>query len=125
MPTLDFANELMPTNSIDIPEIGNFCLEAINDDDILYYYLMVKAELGTASIMWYGPVAPDIDLLPSVYTARFERYPVNDTKLIGWVKKWLNEKEKGITSANIIDQKQFMENFRDLKSYMEANNGEY
>ena len=38
----DFANELKATNFIDIDNIGNFALEAVNEDDGFYYYLLVK-----------------------------------------------------------------------------------
>ena len=51
MPVFDFANERQPTNSIDIPDIGNFFLETIDEDNMFYYYLMVKTGLGTSSIL--------------------------------------------------------------------------
>lgn len=118
MATFDFANELRPTNSIEIPEIGNFCLEAINEDDGLYYYLLVKTSLGTSSIMHYGPVVPDVNLIPSGYSTNFERQKFNDKKINLWISKWLNDKNKKITAAYIIDETKIFDNFRDLSSYM-------
>lgn len=120
MTTFDFANTWTATNSIDIPEIGNFYLEAIDEKNGLYYYLMIKTSLGTASVMWFGPVVPDVELLPSGYTAKFERMPFNDKKVKNWINKWLNEREKQITAAYVIDEDKFMSSFRNLDVYMKS-----
>ena len=118
MATFDFANEWTPTNSVEIPDMGNFYLEAIDEENTEYYYLMVKTTLGTASIMWYGPLVPDVTLLPSGYEAKFERMPFNQEKIKGWISKWLNDRTKKITAAYIIDDQKFYQNFRDLQEYM-------
>lgn len=118
MATFDFANAWTPTNSIEIPEIGNFFLEGVDEENGLYYYLMVKTTLGTTSIMSYGPIVPDVALLPTTYQARFERIAFTEKKIKLWINKWLNDKEKNITAAYIIDQDKFVYNFRDLEGYM-------
>ena len=120
MSTFEFANEWVPTNSIDIPEIGNFYLEAIDEENLMYYYLMIKSSLGTASVMSYGPVVPDVQLLPDKYQVSFERLSFNDKKIAGLISEWLNDKSKGITAAYIIDQNKFFDNYRDLKEYMNS-----
>ena len=120
MASFDFANAWTPTNSIDIPEIGNFYLEGIDEENGLYYYLMIKTSLGTASIMWFGPIVPDVELLPSGYESKFERMSFNDKKVQNWISKWLNDKEKQITAAYVIDEDKFMKNFRNLEIYMKS-----
>ena len=82
MSTFEFANEWVPTNSIDIPEIGNFYLEAIDEENLMYYYLMIKSSLGTASVMSYGPVVPDVQLLPDKYQVSFERLSFKEKKYV-------------------------------------------
>ena len=120
MQTFDFANERKATNSIDIDNIGDFCLEAINEDDNYYFYLMVKTTLGVASVACYGPIVPDVELLPSGYTARFERFDFNDKKMSLWISKWLNDRSKNITAAYIVEEKDFKNNYRDLKDYIDS-----
>ena len=104
MPIFDFANEWKPTNSIDIPDIGNFFLETIDEENMFYYYLMVKTCLGTSSILSYGPIVPDVELLPDKYSICFERIQFNDKKVMSWITKWLNDKNKKITAAYIVDE---------------------
>lgn len=115
----DFANELKATNFIDIDNIGNFALEAINEDDGFYYYLLTKTTLGTSTIIHYGPVIPDINRLPDNYSINFERVKFNDKKIVMWINKWLNDKFRHITSAYIIDENQFKDNYKDVKEYIE------
>ena len=119
MPIFDFAQELKATNSIDIDNIGNFYLEAINEDDGFCYYLSVKTTLGTSSILYYGPVVPDLDILPDNYSVIFQRLPFNDKKMFFWVNKWLNDHSRKITTATLIDENEFFTEYKDLKSYME------
>lgn len=120
MATIEFANEWKATNSIDIDELGNFYLEAINEDEGFYYYLMVKSTLGTSSIMWYGPIVPDVQLLPPGYSTHLERMQFNDKKMNLWLNKWINDRMKGITAAYLTDQKTFKESYRDLLTYMDS-----
>ena len=120
MPVFYFANEWQPTNSIDIPDIGNFFLETIDEDNMFYYYLMVKTCLGTSSILSYGPIVPDVELLPDKYSICFERIQFNDKKVMTWITKWLNDRNKNITAAYIIDEDKFFNNYRDLKHYMKS-----
>lgn len=115
----DFANELKATNFIDIDNIGNFALEAINEDDGFYYYLLVKTSLGTATVTHYGPIVPDINRLPDNYSVNFERLKFNDKKMMMWINKWLNDKNRHITAAYIIEENQFKENYKDIKEYIE------
>lgn len=119
MQTFDFANEWKATNSIDIDDIGNFSLEAINENDGFYYYLMVKTTLGTASIVSYGPIIPDVKLLPSGYNVNFERLNFNDKKMMMWINKWLNDRNKKITAAYIISDDDFKSNYVDIKEYID------
>lgn len=124
MATFEFANEWRPTNSIDIPELGNFFLEAINEEETYYYYLSVRSSLGTSTIVWYGPVVPDVERLPAGYQIEFERFPFGDKKMIAWITKWLNDKVKKITGAYLIDQNKFKENYRDVMKYVTEYNDE-
>lgn len=119
MPEFEFANEWKPTNSIDIDNIGNFCLEAIDEEDGFYYYLMVKTTLGTSTIISYGPVVPDVELLPDNYNINFQRLQFNDKKMNIWISKWLNDRMKKITGAYIIEEKIFKDNFKDILGYIE------
>lgn len=118
MTTIEFANEFVPQNLIDIAELGNFALEGINEKDGLYYYLLVKTSLGTSSIFSFGPVVPDVELLPENYSFTYQRTPFKDTKMKMIVTKWLNDFKRKISVANIISEDEFVNNIRDIKLYI-------
>ena len=114
MLNIEFNNQYVPQNFIEIESVGNVCLEAINEDDGLYYYLLIKTSLGTTSIFEYGPVIPDIDKLFDNYNISFIRQPFNEKKLNLFLKKWLNDKNKEITAAYVIDENKFLDNYKDI-----------
>lgn len=110
----EFDNQYVPQNFIEIENIGNVCIEAINETDGLFYYLLIKTSLGTTSIFEYGPVIPDIDKLFDNYNVSFNREQYNEKKLKIFISKWLNDRMKKITTANIIEEKTFLDNYKDI-----------
>lgn len=114
MPNIKFDNQYVPQNEIDIENVGNVCIEAINENDGLFYYLLIKTSLGTSSIFEYGPIVPNIDKLYDIYSVSFTRQPYNDKKLLLFISKWLNDRMKKITSAAIIDENTFLDNYKDI-----------
>ena len=114
MPNIKFDNQYIPQNEIDIESVGNVCIEAANENDGLFYYLLIKTSLGTSSIFEYGPVVPDIDKLYYIYNISFMRQPYNEKKLLLFIFKWLNDKTKKITYANVIDENKFLDNYKDI-----------
>ena len=111
---VEFDNQYVPQNFIEIENIGNVCIEAINETDGLFYYLLIKTSLGTTSIFEYGPVIPYIDKLFDNYSVSFNREQYNEKKLKIFISKWLNDRMKKITAANIIEEKSFLDNYRDI-----------
>lgn len=120
MPLIEFANKYVPQNTIDIPELGNFALEAINEDDGFYYYLLIKTKLGTSSVVSFGPIIPDIKLLPDNYVASYQKIQFKDVKMKIFVDKWLNDTKKKITTASVITEDELLNNYRDIKTYIES-----
>ena len=57
---VQFNNQYVPQNTLEIESVGNVCIEGIDMDDGLYYYLLIKTLMGTSSIFQYGPVVPDM-----------------------------------------------------------------
>lgn len=116
---IKFANEWMPTSSIDIPDLGQFYLEAIDGKNQLYYYLMVKTTMGTCSIMSYGPIVPDVKLLPNGYSSWFQRREFSQKQLTTLIDRWLNDKYKNIAEAKLITEDEFYKNYVDVGNYMQ------
>lgn len=92
----------MPQNLIDIDQIGEFGIEASNDDGY-HYYMVIKTVLGTSVIATCGPIFLDSDLLPSGFSTTLTKMPYKEDKLAKTINLFLNDKYKKITSASVID----------------------
>ena len=110
----EFDNQFVPQNVISIDRIDNFCLEAINETNLFYYYLMIKTEMGMSEIFTYGPIVPDIPEPLDFYSYSYQKIKYNDKKICSFIDKWLNDRMKGITTASIINVRTFLENTIDL-----------
>ena len=118
MALFEFNNQLMPQSLIDIENIGDFAIEA-NNDEGAFWYLVIRTSLGTTTIASCGPVVPDIELLPDGYTCYLTRMDYKEEKLIKSINMWLNDRGKKLVQAKVIDINEAIDQFRDLGEYLE------
>ena len=110
--------------SIDVEGIGNCAIEAHTDLGE-FYYLLIRTNLGTSTIVTYGPIVPDIDLLPKVVNCRFERIEFKDTKLVTIINKFLTNPYYKIRSAIELDYEEAVKNCRDIIDYVKNKEDNY
>lgn len=113
----EFNHQLMPQNVLEVAEVGEFAIEAWNDQGY-YWYLVVRTIMGTSIISICGPVFPDIKLLPSGFNMSLEKIPYKEEKLARTINMFLNDHRKGITEARVIDVLDGIGQFRELKDYL-------
>lgn len=113
----EFNHQLMPQNVLEVAEVGEFAVEAWNDQGY-YWYLVVRTIMGTSIISVCGPVFPDIKLLPSGFNMSLEKIPYKEEKLARTINMFLNDHRKGITEARVIDVLDGISQFRELKEYL-------
>lgn len=117
MATFEFNQQLMPQSLVDIDEIGQFALEASNDEGY-FWYLIIRTSLGTATIACCGPVVPDVKLLPSGYSCYLSRMEYKEQKIEKFINTWLNDRSKALTQARIIEVDDAIDQFVDLGNYL-------
>lgn len=115
--TLEFDQQLQYQNYVDVEEIGQFALEASNDEG-MYWYIVVRTIMGTTTIATCGPVVPDIDILPNGFSTTLTKMPYKEDKLGKTIGFWLNDKSKKLTTARVLDIEEAINQFRDLKDYL-------
>lgn len=120
---VQFNNQYVPQNTLEIESVGNVCIEGIDMDDGLYYYLLIKTSMGTSSIFQYGPVVPDMKKSYNYYNVSYSKEQFNEKKLGTFISKWLNDKFRKISSARVIDEGSFLDNYIDIP-YIINNYGE-
>lgn len=114
---LEFNNQLMPQSVVEIDELGDFGLEAINDEGY-YYYVAVRCFQGMAVIATCGPVIPDVDLLPSGFSMSLSKTPFREDKMTKFLNLFLNDKHRLLTGARLITFEEAILQFRELKDYL-------
>lgn len=102
---------------IDIEDMGNVCLEAINLKGE-HFFLIIKTDLGWVQILEYGPIVPDVSSLPDTVICNYKRIEYSEYKLDKLITKFLNDGSRGIETAQVIDEDFAKEQMRNLVDYI-------
>lgn len=121
--TFEFNQQLMPQSLVEIGEIGQFGLEAWNDEGY-YWYLVVSTQMGKTIMASCGPVIPDVDIMPSGFSMSYTEVDYKEDKLCKTINFYLNDKGKKLTNAQVIPIKEAISQFKDLQSYLDTHIGE-
>lgn len=121
---IDYLGTFSYLDKIEIKNNGDFALECINDDGY-YYYMITKTFQGVVSMFTWGPIIPDIDLIPEArgkggaYNFKLTRLKWNENKIKNAVKAFVNNRDSAITCVKLIPEKEALEMIKDMKSYIE------
>lgn len=117
---IEYNKAWMPQNTLDVEEIGQVAIEATNDDGF-FWYLIINTEDGMTTIASCGPIIPDTFYLPNGFECSLTQIEYKEARISKYISTWLNDtKNKRITQANIIDMSEALDQFRDLKPYLES-----
>lgn len=113
----EFDKELQAQNAIEIDNIGEFGLEASNEEGF-YYYLAVNTIMGQTVIASCGPIIPDIEMLPNGFNCSLTKLPYKEDRINKLISLWLNDKQRKIKDVNILEYKEAALEFRHLGEYL-------
>lgn len=113
----EFNQQLVPQNLIHVEEIGEFAVEASNDQGY-FYYLVVKTLIGTCTMLSCGPVIPDTNMLLDGFKITLDKCDYREDKIAKSINFWLNDRSKKLTSAQVIDINEALNQFPDAVEYM-------
>jgi hypothetical protein len=89
--------------SIDIVDIGNTalrCVDGCRDE----YYIILKTVMGKVSIIKFGPVCPDLDMLINDFSVSYKKMDYKEMAIHKEVDKFINDFKKEITSVEEITE---------------------
>lgn len=98
----DYCITTVADAQLDVSDMGNVCIEA-NNLRGEYYYLLIKTDLGWTEILEYGPIVPDVKLLPTSVICNYSRIEYSEYKLDKLITKFLNDGKRSIAQALVID----------------------
>ena len=99
--TFEYLQRVVVEGELEVDNIGDCVLQA-NDDLGNEYYLIVKTLLGTTEIIEYGPLVPDLSILPANYNIKYSRAEYNQGKIERAIDKFLNDGKRSITQAKVV-----------------------
>ena len=71
----------------------NFALQAF-DEDGLYYFLVAYTKLGYTTILEWGPMSFDDDIIPEIYNVNYKKIEVDEKELDKTITKFLGRKKR-------------------------------
>lgn len=113
----DYLQRVTVDASIDIEDIGNCAICAMNDsaDE---YYLVIQTEMGWTEVFEYGAIRSDMQTLPENVSMNYSRFEVNPKKISTIITKFLNNAKHFITQAQEIDKATARRSVRDIADYI-------
>ena len=104
-------------NTIDIVDIGDCAIEVKNDDN-MFFYLLIRTTRGKSSITTFGPVVPDLKLLPNNFTLSHKRIDFDINKVKKEIKTFLLNPKRKITEAKEVTAQDVIESCPNFKEYL-------
>ena len=99
--------------SIDVVDIGNTALRC-HGAKLDFYYIILKTVMGKTSILKFGPVMPDIDILFNDFTVSYKKIDYKENLIEKEVDKFINDYKKEITLVEEITEYEAWQDFPDI-----------
>lgn len=98
----DYLQRVVIDAQLDVENIGECCLLGRNDIGE-EWYLVIHSMMGVTEVIEYGPIVPDLNLLPSAVTLKYSRFDYNQGKIERIIDKFLNDGQRAISQAEVTD----------------------
>jgi hypothetical protein len=114
----EFSVQRTFNDSIDVVDMGNTALKCTNKqlDD---YYIILKTVMGKTSIIKFGPVCPDLDILLEDFSVSYKKINYKESALYKEIDKFINDFKKEIDSIEEITEYEAWQSFPDIKACFE------
>jgi rhamnose utilization protein RhaD (predicted bifunctional aldolase and dehydrogenase) len=99
----EFSIQKTFNQSIDVVDMGNTalrCISKLKDE----YYLITKTILGKTSIIKFGPVCPDIDVLINDFSVSYKKVDYKEAVIYKEIDKFINDYKKDIETVEEITE---------------------
>ncbi len=113
--TFEYLQRVVVDAQIDIENIGECVLVGRNDLGE-EYYLIIRTDMGWTEQINFGPVTPEVDILPFNINLTYARFEFNQTKLMRAIDKFLNDPKKLITQADVVEMRSIQTSIRESLS---------
>ena len=104
--------------SIDVTDIGNTALRC-HGSKLDFYYIILKTVMGKTSIIKFGPVMPDIEVLFNDFSVSYKKIDYKENLIEKEVDKFINDYKKEITLIEEITEYEAWQDFPNIQQQFE------
>ena len=114
----EFSVQKTFEQSIDVVDVGNTVLKCTNKQ-MDNYYIITKTVYGKTSIIKFGPVCSDLDVLIDEFSVSYKKIDYKETLLSREISKFLNDFKKDIDAVEEITEFEAWQDFPQVQQYFE------
>lgn len=114
----EYAVQKTFMQAIDIVDIGNFGIRCTNQLGH-EYYLIARTIMGKTSILYFGPIIPDIPVLVDKFNVSYTKIDYKETKITKIVQTFINDPMKEISNVEEVVDIEFWDAFPIIKDCFE------
>ena len=104
--------------TIDVVDIGNTALRC-QGKKLDFYYIILKTVMGKTSILKFGPVMPDADVLFNDFSVTYKKIDYKENLIEKEVDKFINDYKKDIIMVDEITEYEAWLDFPPIKQFFE------
>jgi hypothetical protein len=114
----EFSVQKTFTESIDVVDIGNTALRCISKNmDV--YYIITKTIMGKTSILKFGPVCPDIEMLQNDFSVNYKKIDYKENLIFKEIDKFINDYKKEVSVVEEITEFEAWQDFPAVQQLFE------
>lgn len=99
----DYLRTVQAMDTIEIVDIGNTCINAVNDD-ALEWYLLIETKTGWTRVTTFGPLKIDSDSLSNNFNYNFYEKEFYEKSISKTIDSFINNPKYMITQVFEIDK---------------------
>jgi hypothetical protein len=105
-------------DSIDVVDIGNTALRCTNNN-FDNYYIILKTVMGKTSILKFGPVCPDIEILQDDFSVNYKKINYKENVICREIDKFINDFKKEINNIEEVTEYEAWQDFPAIQTCFE------
>lgn len=114
----EFSVQRTFNESIDVVDIGNTALRCTNKH-LDNFYIILKTVMGKTSILKFGPVCPDVEVLQNDFSVAYKKIDYKENVICREIDKFINDFKKEIDSVEEITEYEAWQDFPAIQTGFE------
>lgn len=102
----DYNEIVTSTGMFEVSDIGSCCIKIVEQPSLKENYLYIRTELGTTTIIQFGPTIIDEDLVLDRFTLNIESFQYNEKRIVKTIDKFFKSLYN-ITEVNELEPQEF------------------